>query len=240
MLVEFSSLINKEGLMPYPKIGLIAVVLFCFWALGSLIATSTAPQENPELDVRVKKFLDKHSQQWRDMNIPPVDGQLLYDLILKNNYRQALEIGTSTGHSGVWMAWALSKSGGKLITIEIDESRYREAQANFREAGLEKFIDARLADAHQLVNTLPGPFDFVFSDADKEWYKNYFVAVAPKLKDGGCFTAHNVRPSRPGGSRGMGGGTQEFLDYVQSLPGYETTVNTAGGGVSISYKKAGK
>jgi caffeoyl-CoA O-methyltransferase len=226
--------------MPHLRIGLVAVILSCFWAMGSLVMASTAPQENPELDVRVKMFLDKHSQQWRDMNIPPVDGQLLYDLILKNNYRQALEIGTSTGHSGIWMAWALSKTGGKLITIEIDESRYREAQANFREAGLEKFIDARLADAHQLVSTLSGPFDFVFSDADKEWYKNYFVAVAPRLKTGGCFTAHNVRPGRQGSGRGMGGGTQEFLEYVQSLPDFETTVNTAGGGVSISYKKAGK
>jgi predicted O-methyltransferase YrrM len=55
------------------------------------------------------------------MNIPDVDGKLLYDIIIKNNYKSALEIGTSTGHSGIWIAWALSKTDGKLVTIEIDE-----------------------------------------------------------------------------------------------------------------------
>jgi predicted O-methyltransferase YrrM len=67
------------------------------------------------------------------MNIPARDGQLLYDLIIKGNYKSALEIGTSTGHSGIWIAWALSKTGGKLITIEIDPDRHREALRNFRE-----------------------------------------------------------------------------------------------------------
>ena len=70
------------------------------------------------------------------MNIPASDGQLLYDLIIKGNYKSALEIGTSTGHSGIWIAWALSKTGGKLITIEIDEERYKTALENFRKVGL--------------------------------------------------------------------------------------------------------
>ncbi len=55
------------------------------------------------------------------MNVPLSDGKILYDLIVKNNYKNAVEIGTSTGHSAIWMAWALSKTGGKLITIEIDK-----------------------------------------------------------------------------------------------------------------------
>jgi len=59
------------------------------------------------------------------------DGQLLHDLIVEHGYTRALEIGTSTGRSAIWMAWALSKTGGKLITIEIDERRYDEALANF-------------------------------------------------------------------------------------------------------------
>jgi predicted O-methyltransferase YrrM len=167
-----------------------------------------------------------------------VDGKLLYDIIIKNNYKSALEIGTSTGHSGIWIAWALSKTGGKLVTIEIDERRHRQAVQNFRDAGLSEFIDARLADAHQLVKELKGPFDFVFSDADKDWYKNYFIDIDPKLKVGGCFTAHNV--SERGRGYGGYGGQAQFLTYVRSLPNYETTVNSAGGGVSISYKKADK
>ena len=111
------------------------------------------------------------------MNVSEGDGQVLYDLIIENNYKKALEIGTSTGHSAIWIAWALSKTGGKLITIEINERRHKEAMANFQEAGLSEYIDARLADAHQLVHELEGPFDFVFIDADKGWYKNYFIDI---------------------------------------------------------------
>ena len=131
------------------------------------------------------------------------------------------------------MAWAFSKTGGKLITIDIDETRYNEAVSNFEEAGLSKYIDARLADAHELVEQLEGPFDFVFSDADKGWYINYFKDVSPKLVKGGCFTAHNVRPL---GGRDMGG-TRAYLEYVQSLSNYSTTIDNSGGGLAISYKK---
>jgi caffeoyl-CoA O-methyltransferase len=200
---------------------------------------SQSLKENPALDEKVKKFLSDHSRQWYDMNIPTADGQTLYDLVIKGNYKSALEIGTSTGHSGIWIAWALSKTGGKLITIDIDETRYKTAVENFKQAGLSEYIDARLADAHSLVKEIKGPFDFVFSDADKDWYKNYFIDVDPKLKTGGCFTAHNINQRGMGG-RGGESGQGAFLDYVKSLKNYETTVNTSGGGMSISYKKSEK
>ena len=185
-----------------------------------------------DLDARVKAFLDAHRYDWRDMNVPESDGQLLHDLVVKGGYRRALEIGTSTGRSGIWIAWALSKTGGRLITIDVDEGRHRDAVRNFREAGVAAFIDARLADAHDLVPKLEGPFDFVFIDADKDWYTNYVKAVIPKLSVGGCIAAHNVYPRR--GWRG-GGMTGDYYEYVSSLPILETTVTP--GGVAISYKR---
>ena len=181
-----------------------------------------------DLDVKVRAFLERHRGTWRDLNVPESDGRLLYDLVLKHGFRRALEIGTSTGHSGVWIAWALSKTGGKLTTIEIDPERHREALANFREAGLSEYIDARLGDAHRLVPTLEGPFDFVFSDADKEWYTNYFRSVWPKVVPGGCFTAHNVGSARQSGIR-------EFLQHLKTVPDGRTTIDrSSAAGVSIT------
>ena len=209
-------------------------MFFIFLLVPACMTNGQQPENNSELDRKVRQFLSEHSRQWYDMNVPTVDGQLLYDIIVKNNYKSALEIGTSTGHSGIWIAWALSKTGGKLITIDIDARRHRQALENFKAAGVSQYIDARLADAHQLVKELKGPFDFVFSDADKEWYTNYFKDVDPKLVVGGCFTAHNIS------TRGGYGGTGEFLRYIRGMSNYETTVNTNGGGVSISYKKAEK
>lgn len=220
----------------YPSVLFILLVVMI---AGPLLLNAQSLKENPALDEKVKQFLNENAVLWYDMNIPTADGQLLYDIIIKNNYKSALEIGTSTGHSGIWIAWALSKTGGRLITIDIDEGRHKRALQNFRQAGVSEYIDARLADAHTLIKELKGPFDFVFSDADKEWYKNYFIDIDPKLKTGGCFTAHNVYDRGRGGYRGYGG-QAEFLEYIRSMSNYETTINSDGGGVSISYKRAGK
>jgi len=207
---------------------LSAIVL----ALSATLPCLSQRDNQAEIDRKVRAFLSEHSGEWYDMNVPVKDGKLLYDLILENNYKHALEIGTSTGHSSIWMAWALSKTGGKLITIEVDEKRHREALKNFKEAGVSEFIDARLADAHVLVEKLKGPFDFVFSDADKSWYRNYFLAVDPKLMVNGCYTTHNVS-DRPGY-----GSNSDYLEFLRSLPHYRTTVNSEGNGMSISYKIA--
>jgi caffeoyl-CoA O-methyltransferase len=192
---------------------------------GSVAVTQAKPEP---LDVTVKRFLDQHRYSWRDMNVPEADGQALYDLVLKNGCKRALEIGTSTGHSGIFIAWALSKTGGKLITIDIDEGRHREAVGHFKEAGLAAFVDARLADAHDLVPKLEGPFDFVFIDADKEWYTNYGKAVLPKLTVGGLMTAHNI--SQYGGRRQM---TGDYSEWVRSQPNLETNFSA---GVMVSRK----
>jgi caffeoyl-CoA O-methyltransferase len=183
-----------------------------------------------ELDKTVQAFLDRHRGTWRDLNVPESDGRVLHGLILKHRYTRALEIGTSTGLSGVWIAWALAKTGGKLTTVEIDPRRHQTALANFKEAGLAAYIEAKLGDAHEIVPALPGPFDFVFSDADKEWYKKYFVSVWPKVVAGGCFTAHNVS--------GRMGGIGEFLAHVKTLPDGDTTIDTSSReGISITCKR---
>jgi predicted O-methyltransferase YrrM len=197
--------------------------------LAAVFVASATPEETV-LDEKVRRFLHARRGTWRDWNVPWEDGRILHDLVVKHRFRRALEIGTSTGHSSIWIAWALSKTGGKLTTIEIDPSRHAEAKANFEEAGVAALVDARLADAHELVRRLPGPFDFVFSDADKDWYLQYFKDLDPKLEVGGCFTAHNVL-------RSGGGGASEFLEHVRTLPNYRTTVEPGSGeGISVSCK----
>ena len=189
-------------------------------------------KDNRSIDEKVRAFLANHKYKWQDMNVPGSDGKVLYDLIIKNNYKNALEIGTSTGHSAIWMAWALSKTGGKLITLEIDEYRYKQALENFKKAGLSNYIETRLGDAHEMVPKLKGPFDFIFVDADKDWYSRYLKLLLPKLKKGGCFTAHNVLNV-------FMRGIKEFRVYLESLPTLETTIHrSSSSGVSVSYKKS--
>jgi predicted O-methyltransferase YrrM len=204
-----------------------ALTVLVILALSGYCANVAGAQDTP-LDLKVRAFLESRRGTWRDLNVPWQDGELLHDLVVKHRFKRALEIGTSTGHSAIWIAWGLSKTGGKLVTLEIDPARHAEALKNFEAAGVAAFVDARLGDAHELVRQLPGPFDFVFSDADKDWYTQYFKDVDPKLQPGGCFTAHNVtRRSGP---------AAEFLAYVKSLSNYATTVEGSSEGVSISCK----
>lgn len=204
----------------------IGVFLMTSGANQSAYSQTKAKAADTDLDKRVRDFLESKKNTWHDLNVPEADGKLLYDLIVENKYKNAIEIGTSTGHSGIWIAWALSKTGGKLITIEIDKQRHQEAVENFEKAGLSKYIDARLADAHEMVPALKGPVDFVFSDADKDWYINYFKDMDPKLTQGGCFAAHNVNERT----------NYSFYEYVSKLPNYKTTIDNRGRGMSISYK----
>jgi predicted O-methyltransferase YrrM len=206
---------------------IIATLVFAFVQL----VVSQDNSHASELDKKVRAFLNARGGEWHDMNVPQADGKLLYDIIIKNGYTKALEIGTSTGRSGIWIAWALSKTGGKLITVEVDESRHKTAVENFKKAGLSDYIDARLGDAHELVPKLEGPFDFVFSDADKGWYTNYFKAVAPKLVVGGCYTSHNVSGRNPS-HFGLG----RYVQFLKGLKNFKTTFNDNGAGVAISYK----
>jgi len=205
----------------------IIILLACAFLFP--ILTSNAQANNEALNSKVERFLSDHKRDWRDMNVPYEDGKILHDLIVKNGYTSGLEIGTSTGHSTIWLAWAMSKTGGKVITLELNERRYKEALRNIAEAGLSDYVDARLGNAHDLVKEIPGPFDFVFSYADKDWYKQYFIDLESKLKPGGCFTTHNVAD---------GQANPEFMNYVKNHPQFTTTIDrTSRAGIMISYKK---
>ncbi|MCU0561293.1 MAG: class I SAM-dependent methyltransferase [Desulfobacterales bacterium] len=205
--------------------GLAALTIAALLWAGDAAGAASAP-----LDARVERFLEEKRSDWRDWNVPYEDGRVLHELILRNRHTRALEIGTSSGHSAVWIAWALSKTGGRLVTVEIDPRLHQKAAANFRAAGVEAWIDARLADAHALVPELEGPFDFIFLDADKEWYVRYFEALDPKLSPGGCFAAHNALNAYPG--------IREYLEHVRRRPDYRTTIDrTSSSGIAISCKR---
>ncbi len=218
------------------KSGAYILMIFLLLNISQYKLNCQPKATGSELDRKVEKFLREHEGQWYDLNVPEADARLLYDLIIKGKYKNALEIGTSTGYSGIYIAWALSKTGGKLITIEINEERHKAAVENFKKAGLSEYIDARLADAHALVKELQGPFDFVFSDADKGWLKNYFRDLDPKLLVGGCYATHNIR----GKNSYAGYGQVSYYDFVLGFKNYETSLNNYGGGMLISYKKAEK
>jgi predicted O-methyltransferase YrrM len=181
-------------------------------------------------DARVLPMLRHLPHEHGGLNVPAQDGRFLHDLIVRKAYQRGLEIGTSNGYSALWLGLAFRKTGGRLITIEIEPKRAKEAQRNIRTAGLAEVIDSRINDAFAEIPRLEGTFDFVFIDAWKEDYKKFLDLVLPRVSPGGAITGHNVISHRSG--------MLDFLDAIRTHPDLETTIyDTSSAGISVSIKR---
>jgi len=128
------------------------------------------------------------------------DTGVFYNILLQNmGAKKILEIGMSVGYSTIWFADSISKkSDGKIISIEQDEKKIVRARRNFEDAGVGDLIDIRHGDALEVLSDINNEtnsaelFDFVFIDADKERYIQYFDAILPMVKLGGLIGADNI------------------------------------------------
>jgi len=125
---------------------------------------------------------------------------IFYNILLQSmDAKKILEIGMSAGYSTIWFAEAISKkTGGKIITIDQDKKKIERAKRNFEDAGLSELIEIRHGDALEVILDIKNEsnssesFDFVFIDADKERYIQYFDAILPMVKLGGLIGADNI------------------------------------------------
>jgi caffeoyl-CoA O-methyltransferase len=121
----------------------------------------------------------------------PVVGRLLEFLVFALEARSVLEIGTFSGYSALAMAEGLPPDG-HIVTLEIDEAHAELARRAIAESPHAEKIEIVLGPALESIERLPGPFDFVFIDADKEGYLDYYEAVLPKLAPRGLIAADNT------------------------------------------------
>jgi caffeoyl-CoA O-methyltransferase len=125
-------------------------------------------------------------------NVPAADGRILRLLTEAINAKTVVEVGTSTGISGMWFCMALEKTGGHLTTFELDTHRAEVARSHFRKAGVEKLATIVQGDAHVNLRKMKGPVDLVFIDAEKSGYIDYLNQVVPLVRPGGLILAHNL------------------------------------------------
>lgn len=119
------------------------------------------------------------------------EGRFLELLVFALGARRVLEIGTFTGYSALSMAAGLAP-GGTIVTCELDPGHADTARRNIEASPLADRIELRVGPALETIGTLTGPFDFVFIDADKVSYDDYFEAVLPKLSDRGLIALDNT------------------------------------------------
>jgi predicted O-methyltransferase YrrM len=157
------------------------------------------------------------------------DGRFLRVLVGTSKAKRALEIGAASGYSAIWMGLGLRARGGRLVTIEYDDQRAREAAANVKRAGLADLVQVIRGDAFAEIPKLEGTFDFVFLDAWKRDYKRFFDLVFPRLEPGGLFVAHNVVNKR--------NEMPDFLSAITTHPSLWTAiVSPSSEGMSVSVR----
>lgn len=188
------------------------------------------PQSAPKTESE-RRILDiiadyDRTQRAGSLSVPFEDGRFLRILAESLGATRIVEIGTSYGYSGLWLALALRGTNGRLTTFEIDERRQARARVNFERAGVLSSIDLVLGDAHALVTRVEGPVDMVFSDADKEGYLDYLQKLVPVLRPGGLFVTHNADMATP-----------EYLTAISTDAALESTLVRVSGQIAVTLKK---
>ena len=166
----------------------------------------------------------------------PVVGRLLRTLAWLTRPALILEIGTYSGYSALAMAPALS-AGGRLVTCEVSDEHADFAQGFFDRSEHGARIELRRGPALGTVEALAGPFDFVFIDADKEGYVDYYEAVVPKLAPTGLIAADNtLRGGRviTDPASESASVMQRFNSHVQDDPRTENVLLSVRDGVTVA------
>src|SRR5690242_12969530 len=150
------------------------------------------------------------------LNLEPDTAQLVNILIRSSRRTRLLEIGTSNGYSTIWLAWAASATGGRVISIDRDAHKQAMADANLRYVGLREVVDLTCGDATEIVAGLSGPFDCVFFDADRSSAPAQLNLLIPKLTPDVLLLADNVL-SHPNE-------IAEYLRVLEALPHFDRVI----------------
>jgi predicted O-methyltransferase YrrM len=157
---------------------------------------------------------------WTYANVPPSDGRFLYDLMIKTKRRSALEMGSANGYSAIWIGMAMEKTGGRLVTIELDQEKAALCRGNIMNTGLSKVVDCIQGDAMLVAPKLEGPFDFLFVDIGPVDVQPFVQAVEMKLAKDFIIALHNI---------GFAGNYEEMFAYAKSRGWSVESKRTDGG-----------
>ena len=199
---------------------------------GGRTSPDSSPQAQDDTEAKILTVLDDmyRNQSRGMMNVSPDDGRVLRILADSIGAKTVVEIGTSNGYSGIWFCLALRKTGGKLITHDIDRRRFDLATENFKRAGVSNCVEQVFGNAHETVDQIAGPIDILFLDADKEGYMDYLKKLLPKVRPGGLVLAHNTTNAGPQ--------MQNYLQAVTTDKNLETVfIHQDAQGIGVTLKK---
>lgn len=187
--------------------------------------------------LKILKELEKTQKDF--WNVSRASANFLNMLIKIAGAKKVLEIGTSNGYSGIWIAKALKQTAGvsgRLVTIEFYEKRIALAQENFKKCGVDDIITIKQGSACDVLEEICGnenlgdnfEFDLVFIDANKSEYVKYFDIINPKLRLGGIIVADNITSHADK--------VAPFVEKIMSDSNYQVEILDLPAGMLLAYK----
>jgi len=178
--------------------------------------------------------------KWSGMQIGADQGNLLAMLVKLTGAKRCIEIGTYTGYSALAVALALPKDG-KIVCCDVSEEFTRVGRPFWKKAGVEKKIDLRIGPALETLKTLKGPIDFVFIDADKGNYLNYYERCLKLLRRGGLMAVDNVlwsgEVANAAAKDDLTVALRKFNDFVHRDERVDLAMLSVGDGVTLARKR---
>lgn len=182
--------------------------------------------ENKNVDEFLSELYEFGQREDGMMNVGPEGGALLAWLVGLIGAKRVLEIGTSNGYSAIWLARALSGTGGELVTLERNPEKAQMARANLTLAGLNDLVTVVEGPALASLDVLGGPFDLVFIDADKESYPAYLEKVRMLVVPGSVIVADNMTSHADA--------TAPYREMADADPGLDSILVNIGSGLYLS------
>ena len=181
-------------------------------------------------DITAQTLAELEKTQKEFWNIPRKTAVLINTFIKMMGVKNALEIGTSNGYSGLWLGTAFKENLGKMWTIEFWEKRQVIAREHFKNCGVSEVITPLIGPATDILADWTEPLDFVFIDANKGQYIEFFNLVDKHLSKGGIITADNItsHPEK----------VKPFVDAIMADNRYQVEILDLPAGLLLAYKIA--
>ncbi|MFH1742312.1 MAG: class I SAM-dependent methyltransferase [bacterium] len=182
----------------------------------------------------IRKFREAFIENFKrtGLSTTPEDAAFLRVTVESSNAQRGIEVGSFTGFGAIHMGMGFERTGGHLITIEIDSDIAQQCRENIRKVGLDKTVTVVEGDALKVIPELEGKFDFMFIDAVKKDYFKYFNAARFLLKPGAVIVADNVIQSADA--------MRDFLDAMKTDPDYDMVIiqcsEEKSDGMAVIYK----
>lgn len=183
--------------------------------------------------------LEMRDERERKQGIPPAEridalnpgaAKLVSMLVVSKKALNIVEVGSGLGYSTLWLAYAASVTGGKVITCEIDPARADETRLNLEKADMTDYVEVLTGDAREVLRHRDEPVDFLFIDGDYGQYETYFDVVYKRMGLGATIVADDVVARE--------NDLADYTTYVQNHPNLESVTIPLGQGLEFSVKTA--